>query len=87
MPTNLNGLGSGRRSQRALHLTLTEPEVVPITEHQYRQAVELLAAMIVDWVQRPERTAFMSDNDTGDEELIPDPDRGGTTVSRQEGQP
>lgn len=28
---------------------LTEPEVVPITEQQYQQAVDLLAAMILDY--------------------------------------
>jgi len=37
---------------RALALKLTTPEVVAITEEQYREAVDLLAAMIVSWVQR-----------------------------------
>ena len=37
---------------RALALKLTTPEVVAITEEQYREAVNLLAAMIVSWVQR-----------------------------------
>jgi hypothetical protein len=39
--------------QRALALTLTEPEVVPITPERYRQAVDLLAAMIVRYVACP----------------------------------
>lgn len=79
-----NGRERGR-PQRALRLTLTEPEVVPITEHQYRQAVEILAAMIVDWVQRPDRTAYLSDDHTGGEEPTPDPPRGRTTAPGQEG--
>jgi hypothetical protein len=37
---------------RAIALRLTAPEVVAITEKQYREAVDLLAAMIVSWVQR-----------------------------------
>jgi hypothetical protein len=37
---------------RALALELTTPEVVAITDEQYREAVDLLAAMIVCWVQR-----------------------------------
>lgn len=43
-----------RRPDRggAIPLTLTEPETVPITAHQHRQAVTVLSAMIVSWVQR-----------------------------------
>jgi hypothetical protein len=37
---------------RALALKLTAPEVVAIADKQYREAVDLLAAMIVAWVQR-----------------------------------
>jgi hypothetical protein len=37
-------------TQRALALTLTEPEVVPITAERYRQAIDLLAAMIARYV-------------------------------------
>jgi hypothetical protein len=38
-------------------LTLTEPEIVPIAPARQRQAVDLLASMIVDYVERdhPER--------------------------------
>jgi hypothetical protein len=42
--------------QRALNLALTEPEVVQITPAQYRRAVDLLAAMIVDAVSWSEPT-------------------------------
>ena len=35
---------------RALALRLSTPEVVAITEEQYREAVDLLTAMIVSWV-------------------------------------
>lgn len=48
-----------RRStpQRVLVLTLTEPEVVPITPEQYLQAIYLLAAMIDRYVMyRRERS-------------------------------
>jgi len=45
------GRDGRRRSQPALRLTLTEPHVVPTTD----QAVDLLAAMIVDWVQSSKR--------------------------------
>lgn len=38
--------------QRALRLALTEPEVVQIAPAQYRQAVDLLASRIVDFVER-----------------------------------
>lgn len=46
-----------REPQRALRLTLTEPEIVPIAPARQRQAVDLLASMIVDYVERdhPER--------------------------------
>jgi hypothetical protein len=37
---------------RAIALRLTAPDVAPITEKQHRQAVDLLAAMIVSWVER-----------------------------------
>jgi hypothetical protein len=39
--------GDGR--PRLPTLELTEPEIVPITPKQYRQAVDLLAAMIADY--------------------------------------
>ena len=38
--------------QRALRLALTEPEVVQIAPAEYRQAVDLLASVIVDFVER-----------------------------------
>jgi hypothetical protein len=38
--------------QRALRLALTEPAVVQIAPAQYRQAVDLLASVIVDFVER-----------------------------------
>jgi len=38
--------------QRAPRLALTEPEVVQIAPAQYRQAVDLLASVIVDFVDR-----------------------------------
>jgi hypothetical protein len=46
-----------RAPQRALALALTEPEVVQITPAQSLQAVDLLASMIVSYVERghPER--------------------------------
>jgi len=37
---------------RAVAPRLTEPEIVPITPHQHQQAVTLLSAMIVSWLQR-----------------------------------
>src|SRR5438128_432601 len=37
---------------RAIALRLTAPDVAPITDKQHRQAVDLLAAMIVSWVER-----------------------------------
>ncbi|GAA3390435.1 hypothetical protein GCM10020369_44370 [Cryptosporangium minutisporangium] len=37
---------------RALALMLTAPDVVPLTSKQHRQAVNILAAMIVDWAHR-----------------------------------
>jgi hypothetical protein len=45
-----------RAPQRALALAFAEPEVVQITAAQYRQAVNLLASMIVSYVEqgRPE---------------------------------
>jgi hypothetical protein len=66
---------------RAVRLTLTAPEVVPITDRQYRQAVELLATMIVDWVQRSEPHST-SDNHTGSEQPTADPPGGGTTAEQ-----
>jgi hypothetical protein len=39
-------------SQRALRSALTEPEVVQIAPAQYRQVVDLLASVIVDFVER-----------------------------------
>lgn len=44
--------GGAADRTRAVALRLTTPEVVQISESQYRQAVDLLAAMIVSWVQR-----------------------------------
>jgi hypothetical protein len=46
-----------RAPQQALALALTEPEVVQITPAQSRQAVDLIASMIVSYVERgrPER--------------------------------
>jgi hypothetical protein len=41
-----------RASQRALALALAEPEVVQILPTQYRQAIDLLASMIVSYVER-----------------------------------
>ena len=35
-----------------MRLTLTEPEVVPMTEAEHRQAVNALAAMISDWLEK-----------------------------------
>jgi hypothetical protein len=46
--------GRGRSQPPLRDIKLTEPEVVPMTEHQYRQAVQLLAAMIVSWLESPE---------------------------------
>lgn len=46
--------------RRALRLALTEPEVVQIAPAQCRQAVDLLASMIVDFV---ERDRFERDHD------------------------
>ena len=40
----------GRGGPRLPALELTEPETVPIAPKQYRQAVDLLAAMIADYV-------------------------------------
>jgi hypothetical protein len=46
-----------RAPQQALALALTEPEVVQITPAQSRQAVDLIASMIVSYIERgrPER--------------------------------
>jgi hypothetical protein len=43
--------------QRALRLTMTEPEVVQIAPVRHRQPVDLLANMVVDYAERdhPER--------------------------------
>jgi hypothetical protein len=41
-----------RAPQRALAPALAEPEVVQITPAQYRQAVDLLASMIVKYVEQ-----------------------------------
>jgi hypothetical protein len=50
--------GAGGTPRRGvLRPILTPPEVVPMTEEQYRQAVDVLAAMIVDWWRREERNA------------------------------
>ncbi len=38
--------------QRALRSELTEPEVVQIAPAQYRQVIDLLASVIVDFVER-----------------------------------
>jgi len=38
--------------QRAPRLALTEPEVVQIAPARYRQAVDLLASMIFDFVEQ-----------------------------------
>jgi hypothetical protein len=46
--------------------------VVPITDDQYRQAVDLLAAMIVSWVQSPGRRAPVAEQAVDDEELVPE---------------
>ena len=43
--------------RRVLRPALTAPEVVPMTEGKHRQAVDVLAAMIVDWWRREERSA------------------------------
>ena len=39
-------------ANRVLRLTLTEPDIVPITDDQHQQAVKALSAMIVAWLQR-----------------------------------
>jgi hypothetical protein len=46
-----------RAPQQALALALTEPEAVQITPAQSRQAVDLIASMIVSYIERgrPER--------------------------------
>jgi hypothetical protein len=41
---------------RALTLKLTAAQVVPITPKQHRQAIRLLSAMIVSWIQRDKDT-------------------------------
>jgi hypothetical protein len=42
----------GPDRSRAIVPRLTAPDIVPITEKQHRQAVDILAAMIVSWVER-----------------------------------
>jgi hypothetical protein len=55
-----------RAPQRALALALAEPEVVKITPTQYRQAVDLLASMIVSYIERrPERHRDYHQTDCG----------------------
>ena len=50
--------GAGGTARRGvLRPTLSSPEVVPMTEEQHRQAVDVLAAMIVDWWRRESRKA------------------------------
>jgi hypothetical protein len=45
--------GAGHpEANRVLRLVLTEPDTVPITADQRKQAVKALSAMIVDWLQR-----------------------------------
>lgn len=44
--------GGAADRTRAVALRLTTPDVVQISESQYRQAVDLVAAMIVSWMQR-----------------------------------
>lgn len=39
-----------------------------MTEHQYRQAVQLLAAMIVSWLESPEGKARMDQHRAGGDE-------------------
>lgn len=40
------------QANRVLRLVLTEPDTVPITDDQHKQAVKALSAMIVGWLQR-----------------------------------
>lgn len=47
-----NQLRPRSEPRRALRLALTEPEVVQIAPAQYSQAVDLLASMIVDFVEQ-----------------------------------
>jgi hypothetical protein len=50
--------GAGGTPKRGvLRPTLTPPQIVPMTEEQHRQAVDVLAAMIVDWWRRESRKA------------------------------
>jgi len=51
--------GAGGTPRRGvLRPTLTPPEVVPMSAEQHRQAVDVLAAMIVDWWRREARNAM-----------------------------
>lgn len=44
--------GSRQGKRGAVKLTLTEPEIVPMTPEQHRQAVRALSAMILSWLQQ-----------------------------------
>ena len=44
--------GRSPAGRRALQLTLTEPETVPMSEQQHQQAVNALSAMICDRLRR-----------------------------------
>jgi hypothetical protein len=39
-------------TNRVLRLVLTEPDTVAMTEQQHEQAISVLSAMIVSWLQR-----------------------------------
>jgi hypothetical protein len=63
--------GAPPAKRGALKLTLTEPESVPMTPQQHRQAVDALSAMILTWLQRQRDTAASDPGDgsaAGDED-------------------
>jgi hypothetical protein len=47
----IDGARTARR-RGVLRLSLTEPETVPITDEQHKEAVRALAVMISDWLRR-----------------------------------
>ncbi len=51
-PPGPAGASQHPEANRVLRLTLTEPDIVPITDDQHQQSVKALSAMIVAWLQR-----------------------------------
>jgi len=66
--------GRHKRRTPLPKIALGPPEVVPTTETQHRDAVTLLAAMIVDWVGSQRRLALERSSAQTQESVLAGPE-------------